>query len=158
MEIQVKGAVLPDDLDDLCAFDRRVFAQDAFEKEVWEGVEAYWLILDGRRVGCAAFLANTDFQGDLYGEDMNLPLPGSLYIVSTGIDPDFQGKRLGEWLKRWEIEYARANGFTRIVTNCRAGNAPMIRLNQKVGFKIIRTAPQAYYPDGEPTTVMELLL
>ncbi len=158
MEIEIRRALLPADIDALCALDREVFAEDAFDEDEWESLEAYWLIANGMRAGCAAFVPNTDFQEDLNEEDFNPPLPGSLYIVSTGIRPDLRGKGLGEWLKRWEIKHARDNGFTRIVTNCRASNTPIIRLNEKVGFHIIRTLQKEYYPDGEPTTVMELRL
>lgn len=158
MELEIRKADLPADLDDLCAFDRETFPKDAFERDEWEGLEAYWLIAEGIRVGCAAFVLNVDFQGDLSEEDPQPALPGSLYIVSTGIRPGHQRRGLGEWLKRWEVNYAQENGFNRIVTNCRVRNNAIIRLNQKCGFQIIRTIPREYYPDGEPTTVMELRL
>lgn len=44
-----------------------------------------------------------------------------------------------------------------MVTNCRASNAPMIAINEKYGFRTIRTT-LGYYADGEATVVLELRL
>ncbi len=83
--------------------------------------------------------------------------PGTLYIQSTGLLPQYRGQGLGHRIKAWQIEYAKQNAFRPIVTNYRETNSPMISINNKFGFQPIRTTP-AYYEDGEATVVMELLL
>jgi len=74
-----------------------------------------------------------------------------------GLLRDYRGRGLGNRVKEWQIEYARQNGFRRMVTNCRESNAAMIAINEKYGFRAIRRTP-GYYEDGEATIVMELVL
>jgi ribosomal protein S18 acetylase RimI-like enzyme len=107
--------------------------------------------------GCAAFVHDVDFEEDLREDDENVARRGTVYIQTTGLLRAYRGLGLGPRVKEWEIEYARRNGFGRIVTNCREGNAAMIAINQKYGFRPIRTTP-GYYEDGEATVVMELVL
>lgn len=133
MKVRFKKAVLPGDRDALMAFDHTVFPKaDAFRPGDWEQLESYWMVVDGERVGCCAFERNADFQDD---PGAAIPrLRGSLYIVSTGILTGHQRQGFGERFKRWQIAWARQHGFTRMVTNSRQSNRPMIRLNEKFGF------------------------
>jgi len=112
-------------------------------------------VLDGRVAGCAAFIHDVEFQEDLRGDGENAAQPGTVYIQSTGLLRAYRGRGLGKRIKEWEIEYAKRNGFRRIVTNCRESNAAMIAINKKFGFRAIRSTPE-YYEDGETTVVMEL--
>jgi ribosomal protein S18 acetylase RimI-like enzyme len=116
------------------------------------------MLIGGVKAGCCAFEKNVDFQDDLRPDGVNPPRKRSLYIGSTGILPKFQGQGLGSLMKAWEIAFARYHGFTRIVTNTRKGNLPMIRLNRKFGFQVIRTSPRYYSDPVESAVVMELLL
>ena len=97
------------------------------------------------------------FEEDLREDDENVPRRGTVYIQSTGLLSGYRGRGLGRRVKEWEIEYARRNGFRRVVTNCREGNARMIGINEKYGFRAIRRT-DGYYEDGEATVVMELVL
>jgi ribosomal-protein-alanine N-acetyltransferase len=119
-------------------------------------LESYWIVVDGRVAGCAAFIPDVEFGEDL-GDGENLSQPGTLYIQSTGLLPEFRGQGVGSRVKQWEIEHARRNGFGRVVTNCRESNAAMIAINEKYGFRAIRKTA-GYYADGEATVVMELVL
>lgn len=161
MNTDFRKAVIPGELRSLAAFDRKVFPSDYFSLAQWRAYEAYWLLLNNRKVGCCAFEEHVDFQQDLRDDegrddDVNPPLAGSLYIASTGILPKFQGRGLGQLLKAWQVAYARMHGFSRIVTNTRKRNAAMIALNHKFGFRINRTTPRYYYDPVESTVVMEL--
>ncbi len=139
------------------AFDRKVFSEsDLFDAEAWRDCAPYWMIVDGAKAGCCAFQKNIDFRDDI-GED-DPRLKGSLFISTTGMLPKFQGRGFGSLLKAWEISFARYHGFTRIVTNHRKRNIPIIKLNQKFGFKIIRTTSRYYENPGDSVVVMELLL
>ena len=141
MRLEFVAAVLPRELDALMQFDARVFRKpDRFDKAYWRVCSSYWMVVDGVRAGCCAFEV----------------LPGGLYISTTGLLPQYQGKGLGSVLKRWQIEYARRKGFERVVTNTRKSNTRMIDLNHKFGFRITRIEPGYYARPREATVVMEL--
>jgi ribosomal protein S18 acetylase RimI-like enzyme len=157
MRTEFTRAVLPGEIRTLMAFDRKVFPRsDLFDAAAWKTYESYWMFVDGVKVGCCAFEKHVDFQEDVGG--VNIPRKGSLYISSTGILPEFQSQGFGALLKCWEIAYARRHGFTRIVANTRKRNRPMIRLNRKFGFRVIRATPRYYSDPSDSTVVMELLL
>ena len=107
--------------------------------------------------GMRGVYCDVEFGEDLRGDGENAAQPGTVYIQSTGLLRAYQGQGLGKRIKEWEIEYAKRNGFRRMVTNCRESNAAMISINEKYGFSSIRSTPE-YYEDGEATVVMELLL
>lgn len=147
----IHKSVLPRDRDALVEFDCQVFGSDAFAPEDWDDLESYWMLVNGKRVGCCAFKRDCDFDGK--------KRHGSLYIVSMGILPGYRGEGLGDGFKGWQIAWARRHGFTQIVTNSRQSNRPMIRLNEKYGFESIGNTPQGYYSQpAEPAVVMELIL
>lgn len=100
------------------------------------------MIVDGRKIGCCAFEAQRK----------------TLYIASTGILPAFRRQGFGDLLKCWQIAFARRGGFNRLITNSRKSNKAMIMLNEKFGFKIIRTTANYYQSPSEATVVMELHL
>ena len=158
MKVAFRKATLPKEKVRLVAFDHKVFRQaDWFDPDDWDSYESYWMVVNDRKVGCCAFERNVDFEVD--PDKDSGPRRGSLYLASTGILPDHQRKGYGERFKRWQIAWARRYGFTRIVTNCRRSNRPIIQLNQKFGFKILDTTRRNYYyGPAEPAVVMELKL
>ena len=149
--VEFKKVIVPDEIDALCEFDRKAFhayPSDIYTPEDWQECESYWLIVDGKTVGCTAFEHNMDY------DEQNCP--GYLYISSTGVSPEFQGQGFGDMQKKWQIEYAKRNGFTRIVTNMRQSNERIIRLNEKFGFKQRKIDPHYYEDPDEAAVVMEL--
>jgi ribosomal protein S18 acetylase RimI-like enzyme len=143
------------ELKSLVAFDRKVFsAADSFEPHMWRNYMAFWMLVQGKKIGCCAFEENVDFSEDSSNEETNAPLRRSLYIATTGILRDYQGKGFGSLMKAWQISYARHYGFTRLVTNMRKSNASIIGLSKKYGFKRLRIVSR-YYSDGEAALVME---
>jgi ribosomal protein S18 acetylase RimI-like enzyme len=157
MRIEFRKAELPDDAVALWEMDQEIFGVDAFELAHWVMLESYWILVDGERAGCAAFIHDVDFAEDLREDDENTPEQGTLYIQSTGLLEKYRGRGVGSRVKQWQIEYAREKGFKRVVTNCRESNTRMIEINRRFGFQAIRTTPR-YYGDGEATVVMELSL
>jgi ribosomal protein S18 acetylase RimI-like enzyme len=157
MVLEFRRAVLPEEALDLWKLDIEIFGKDAFQQEDWLTLESYWVVVDGRVAGCAAFVHDAEFQEDLREDGRNAAQPGTVYIQSTGLLRAYRGLGLGNRIKAWQIEYARRNGFRRMVTNCRESNARMISINEKFGFRAIRSTP-GYYADGEATVVMELVL
>jgi ribosomal-protein-alanine N-acetyltransferase len=151
--IGFRKVVVPDELEMLFDIDGRIFAPfpaDLFSAEEWAEFESYWMIVDGTIVGCSAFLRDTDFDIE--------PRPGCLHIMTTGVLPEFRRRGYGEKQKRWQIEFAKQQGFQVIVTNTRASNVAMIELNLKMGFQIRGTSPHFYFEPDEAAIVMELPL
>jgi ribosomal protein S18 acetylase RimI-like enzyme len=155
--LQFRKALLPHDAVALWNLDVAIFGKDAFDQALWLMLESFWILVDASVAGCAAFIHHADFQEDLREDAQNTPQLGTLYIQSTGLLPQYRGQGLGCRIKAWQIDYAKQNGFRRIVTNCRESNAAMISINKKFGFQPTRTTPD-YYEDGEATVVLELLL
>jgi ribosomal protein S18 acetylase RimI-like enzyme len=150
MTLEFRKARIPEEVPALCEFDRRIFHEypaDLFSPETWEHLETWWLIADGEIVGCSAFLPHVDYDESLR--------PGTLYIMTTGVLPEYRNRGYGKAQKEWQIEYARRHGFKWIVTNSRQSNTRMIALNQKYGFDIRGLDPNYYSDPPEAAVVME---
>ena len=159
MKTEFREAMLPRELRSLVAFDGKVFNRsDRFPASDWAGYKSFWLIVENKKVGCCAFMEHVDFQHDTRADGVNPERKGSLYIVTTGILPSYQGRGFGSLLKAFQIAYAKTNGFTRLITNTREKNAAMIALNHKYRFRVLRTTPRYYSEPTDATVVMELRL
>lgn len=146
MKTEFRKASIRKELRSLMAFDRRVFpAPDCFDADYWKECEAWWLLVSGVKVGCCAF--------EKAGEAKR-----SLYISTTGILPKYRKLGFGQLMKAWEIAYARRLEYRRLITHTRASNAPMIALNRRFGFRIVRTTPEYYAEPAEAAVFMELRL
>ena len=157
MHTEFRRARVPQELRNLLAFDRKIFcAADRFTWANWREYKTFWMLIDGKKVGCCAFMEHVDFREDI--NQANPPRTGSLYITTTGIHPKYQGLGYGQLLKAWEIAYAYRHGFTRIVTNTRKQNKRMIELNLQFGFRRRRTTANYYAEPTDATVVMELKL
>ena len=67
-KIEFRKAIIPDEIETLCEFDRKAFhdrPSDIFSPEEWKKYESYWMIVDGTIVGCAAL--QTDEKEMNYG-------------------------------------------------------------------------------------------
>ncbi len=53
----------------------------------------------------------------------------------TGVLPDYRGRGVAALMKLRGISYAQQHGFSEIRTTNDAGNTPMRRLNERLGFK-----------------------
>ncbi len=157
MRLEFRKAALPEEAAELWNLDVQIFGVDAFALDDWLSLESYWIIAEGRVAGCTALIHDVEFGEDLLGDGENVAQLGTLYIQSTGLRREYRGQGLGSRVKEWQIEYARRNRFGRVVTNCRESNAAMITINERFGFRPIRKTA-GYYPDGEATVVMELVL
>lgn len=158
MYTEFRRAVVSEEIRSLTLFDHKTFHEypgDWFGQATWRTYESWWLIVGKRKVGCCAFGLHIDFNEDIHPDNYNPHRRRSLYVASTGILPQFRGKDFGTLLKAWQLSYARDHGFSRIVTNTRKSNKAMIRLNEKFGFKIIRTTRSYYQDPLEATVVME---
>jgi ribosomal protein S18 acetylase RimI-like enzyme len=139
---EFRKAVIPAEIRSLCAFDRKLFPSDYFSPSDWKDYDTYWLLLDGKKIGCCAF----EEKGD------------TLHIGTTGILPSFQRRGFGQVMKCWEIAYARHFGFKWIMANSRKSNAAMIALNRKFGFEVIGRVQRYYEDPAETAVIMRLAL
>jgi GNAT superfamily N-acetyltransferase len=152
-KIEFRKVAVPDELELLREIDKRIFnafPADLFSDEEWAEFESYWMIVDGKIVGCSAFLFDTDFD--------NEPRSGCFHIMTTGVLQEFRRRGYGAKQKQWQIEFAKQRGFHVIVTNTRESNLAMIQLNLKMGFVVRRSAPHFYFEPDEAAIVMELPL
>jgi GNAT superfamily N-acetyltransferase len=139
----------------LSELDQKIFNDaDYFEPPDWRGYEAFWIMVDGQAAGSIAF----DLNAAANPEEVVNPSPDCLFIVSIGLLPGFRGLGIGDFALRWELDYARVHGFTRLVATCRASNKPSIRLHNKWGFVQTREIPDYYEHPNEPAVVLELRL
>ncbi len=146
MELEFRRVDVEQEMRRLRDFDRRVFPKaDLFPASFWRAAEVYWMIADGKRVGCCALQEEV--------ERMSV-----LAISSSGILPAWQGLGLGRVMKAWQIAYARRHGYERVVTETRESNRRMIRLNESFGFKIVGRTPGCYFDPVEAAVEMELTL
>ena len=154
MKIDIRR-VRPDEMGLLCELDVKIFGDDGFDTpELWDGLEMFFIVADDSIVGSTALRHHGDMSDD---SAVEYPyLKGSLYIVSTGVLPKWQGKGLGKIVKAWQIDYVRQNGFTRIVTNARVSNFRSIELNKKFGLKTVRTIAGYYENPNEDAVILDL--
>lgn len=146
MELEFRRVDVRKELRRLRDFDRRVFSDgDLFPASFWRECDVYWLVVDGVRVGCCAFQEEKEEAG-------------ALAITSTGLLPSWQGRGLGQVMKAWQIAYAKRHGYRKLVTEMRASNARMIRLNKAFGFRVSRTRAGSYVEPDEAAVIMELAL
>ena len=157
MHIEMKVADTTIEAEALCEMDKKIFLpSDAFDDpEMWEGYECFWIVVDGQIAGSVAMGLNLDFGGSW---EKDAPCPGCLFIVTTGILPDYQRKGIGSFVKEWQIDFARRGGFTRVSTNFRKSNIGSRRLNEKFGFKVVGEVADYFSDPDEPSIVMELEL
>ena len=157
MRIEIKSVNLATEAEALCEMDRKIFLpSDAFDDPtLWEEYECFWIVCDGQIVGSTAMGLNVEFGGSWEKDD---PCPGCLFIVTTAILPEFQRKGIGNFVKAWQINFAKRGGFKRISTNFRKSNVASLRLNTKFGFKVIGEVADYFSDPLEPSIVMELQL
>ncbi len=62
------------------------------------------------------------------------PTTGSVYLQMTGVDRPYRGRKIATALKLWGIRWARAVGTKGITTSNDSRNAPILAINQKMGF------------------------
>ncbi|HEY9889035.1 MAG TPA: ribosomal protein S18-alanine N-acetyltransferase [Candidatus Obscuribacterales bacterium] len=75
------------------------------------------------------------------------------HITLLGVDPDYQGQGLGQWLLVWLLGAARDRGLTHATLEVRQSNARAQALYAKFGFAVAGER-RKYYPDGENALIL----
>lgn len=150
-------ARLPQDARALSEMDARIFvgSEDAFGPDDWNGLEVFWVTVCGERAGTIAF--RRDCGGCTHDWEY-FDQEGSLYVVSTGILPEYRCMGLGIVLKAFEVWYARKHGFETVVSHARASNTASIAMNLKLGFEITERIKDQYTDPTEDAVKLELRL
>lgn len=89
--------------------------------------EANFLAKDGQRIVGVSRLVR------------NLSDPEDLHQALTGVRPAYRGRGIAQALKLRTIQYAREHGFRSIQTTNDSDNAPMLHINELIGF--VRQTP-----------------
>lgn len=142
MNIEIKRAYARKDAKRLSRLDREIFKYDAYTGKEWRGHKCFWITVGGKIVGSLAMEHNI--------------IGNYLYIASIGVLPSFQGKGIGTQALNWQIEYARKQGFGRVMSHIRLSNKKSIYLHEKAGFEMTGIETAYYLNPRENAAIMEL--
>jgi len=68
-----------------------------FALDDWLSLESYWIVVDGRVAGCAAFIHDVEFGEDLLGDGQNVDQRGRCTFRARDC-----GRNIGA--EEWEVE------------------------------------------------------
>ena len=87
----------------------------------WAGDPMFLALSDGEVIGCA-------------GVDRDTDRPDRGENALTAVRRAWRGRGIALHLKRRTLQWAAANGLREIYTWTQAGNTPMLRLNERLGY------------------------
>jgi mycothiol synthase len=87
----------------------------------WAGDPVFLAMHDGEVIGCAGLYRDTD-------------QPERAENALTAVRRDWRGRGIATNLKRRTLQWAADNDLKQVYTWTQAGNAPMLRLNEQLGY------------------------
>ncbi len=93
----------------------------------WCGDPMFLALYDGEVIGCAGLNRDTD-------------RPERAENALTAVRRTWRGRGIASHLKRRTLHWAALNGLEEIYTWTQAGNAPMLRLNEHLGYVTTRNS------------------
>ena len=93
----------------------------------WRGDPMFLALWDGDVIGCA-------------GLDVDTDRPDRAENALTAVRRDWRGRGVASHLKRRTLHWAAAHGIREIYTWTQAGNSPMLRLNEHLGYLLGQTS------------------
>jgi mycothiol synthase len=87
----------------------------------WAGDPMFLALHEGDVIGCAGLNRDTD-------------RPERAENALTAVRRDRRGRGIASHLKRRTLQWAAANGLRELYTWTQAGNSPMLRLNERLGY------------------------
>jgi len=120
------------------------------------GAVVVWMFVDGVLAGEAYGIPMEGFVEQMQGAELVQDDPAqAFYCFSNTILPEFQGRGLGEALKRHWLGMARERGFSVIYGHARPGASQ--GLNAKFGARFLGDFPD-WYGTGETYRLYRLVL
>lgn len=151
VHITLQKADVKSEAAELVAMDTEIFSTDRFTD--WSDYTVSWIVKDGEKAGSVAFVPHMTI-GPSW--DIDAKSPGTLWLVSIGIRPKFQGKGIGTAAMALAIENAMTERFNRMTSNFRISNEASRRLHAKCGFKPVKIVPDYYLDPMEDAEVVEI--
>ena len=93
----------------------------------WPGDPMFLALHEGEVIGCAGLFRDTD-------------RPERAENALTAVSREWRGRGIASHLKRRTLQWAAANGVREVYTWTQAGNAPMLRLNEDLGYVTAHTS------------------
>jgi len=130
----------PDDLPSILRIEKRSFARDAWDRELFLGYFAH--------PKQSLFLTAT-LDGSVAGYVIAVHGRTRAEVDSIAVAPRRRGRGVAGALLRRVIYLLRKRGFNTVSLNVRIENKPAIKLYRKLGFQRVRRINE-YYEDGAP--------
>jgi GNAT superfamily N-acetyltransferase len=93
----------------------------------WAGDPMFLALHEGQVIGCAGLFRDSD-------------RPERAENALTAVLREWRGRGIASHLKRRTLQWAAANGVREVYTWTQAGNAPMLRLNEHLGYMTAQTS------------------
>ena len=93
----------------------------------WPGDPMVLALYEGEVIGCAGLFRDTD-------------RPERAENALTAVSREWRGRGIASHLKRHTLQWAATNGLREVYTWTQAGNAPMLRLNEHLGYVTANTS------------------
>lgn len=93
----------------------------------WRAEPMFLALREGEVIGCAGLEVDTD-------------VPTRAENALTAVRRDWRGRGVASHLKRRTLRWAADHGIREVYTWTQAGNAPMLRLNEHLGYATGRTS------------------
>jgi RimJ/RimL family protein N-acetyltransferase len=152
VKIGLRRADVQKESAELVAMDAEIFSTDHFED--WSDYAVSWITKDDEKVGSIGFVPHKTV-GPSWEVDEESP--GTMWLVSIGIRPKFQGKGIGTAAMHLAIKKVMSEGeFTRMTSNFRVSNQASRRLHESCGFKPVKIIPGYYRDPMEAAEVVEV--
>ncbi|MCX6368141.1 MAG: GNAT family N-acetyltransferase [Armatimonadetes bacterium] len=109
--------------------------------------KAIFLLYDGKSlIGLTGVLAHRDD-------------PTTAMCIASYLKPAYRGQKLSRLFYQTRLDWARGQGFTRLVVGHRASNLPSMHANQAFGFQETHREPHTWHDGTEEQEIYyELLL
>jgi ribosomal protein S18 acetylase RimI-like enzyme len=160
-KIEVVPANMATDIPALAALDKQCYYDsDLFDEEDWQfykDVFQFFRIKVDSELVCSLVLGH-NMGAWTNGEEIPPTSEGSLYLAGLAIPKDFRGQGIGFAAMLWVVDYARQNGFRKVVSICRKSNEGIVALSKKFGFSVVEEIPEFSEDPEEPCLVLEFLL
>jgi GNAT superfamily N-acetyltransferase len=114
-------------LSDFATYQPLQITAEQWSNGSWSGDPMFLAMHDGELIGCAGLYLDTD-------------RPERAENALTAVRRDWRGRGIASHLKRRTLRWAADNGLTELYTWTQAGNAPMLRLNEHLGYVIGKTS------------------